>query len=61
MGKCLNCGCEEFVSEPNQYDVMIFRDGEFKIIRSEYMDSEKIFCRECGKEVDVKDEKMAMV
>ena len=61
MGKCLNCGCEEFVSELNQYDVMIFRDGEFQIIRSEYVDSEKIFCRECGKEVDVKDGKMAMV
>ncbi len=34
---------------------------EFQIIRSEYVDSEKIFCRECGKEVDVKDGKIVMV
>ena len=61
MGKCPNCGCEEFVSEPNQYDVMIFRDGEFRILRSESFDGEKIFCRKCGKEVGVKDGKLVMV
>lgn len=60
MEKCPNCGCEEFVSEPNQYDVMIFCDSEFRILRSESFDSEKVFCRECGTEVAVKDGKLVI-
>ncbi len=60
MEKCPNCGCEEFVSEPNQYDVLTFADGDFRVCRSEKIDGEKIFCRECGKEVCVKNGKLVL-
>lgn len=51
MENCPNCGCAEFVTEPNQYDVLTFEDGDFSIVRSESIDGAKIFCRDCGKEV----------
>lgn len=51
--KCPNCGSSEFISEPNQYDVLKFSKDGFEIISTESIDDYKIFCRECGKEVDI--------
>lgn len=51
--KCLNCNSEEFVTSPNQYDLLKFSDKKFDIIKSEFTEDKcKIFCRECGSEVD---------
>jgi len=50
---CPKCGSEEFITEPNQYDVLFFEAGQFDIRRSESFDDYcKIFCRECGGEVN---------
>jgi len=51
--KCTKCNSEEFVTEPNQYDILRFVNGKFEVIRSEFTDEEcKIFCRECGAEIN---------
>lgn len=54
--QCPNCGCETFITEPNQYDVIELLGGEFNIIRSESTDDgDEIFCQECGVEIDFND------
>jgi ribosomal protein S27AE len=51
--KCPNCGSSEFITEPNQYDILEFSKNGFETITTEVVDDSKIFCRECGKEVDI--------
>jgi len=51
--KCPNCGSSEFITEPNQYDVLKFSKDGFETISTESIDEYRIFCRECGKEVDI--------
>lgn len=61
MKKCPNCGSDEFVSDPNYYDVLQFIKGDFRIIRSEpYNDVYRIYCRYCGEEVDVQNGNIVM-
>ena len=51
--QCPKCGCEEFVSELNQYDILRFEVGKFKVYHAEDIyDKIKIFCRECGAEIN---------
>lgn len=50
--KCPNCGSEEFITEPNRYDLLTFSKDGFEIMKSYCLDEYKIFCRECSKEVD---------
>ncbi len=50
---CPNCGSHEFITEPNQYDVLIFSKEGFETQETEQVYDYKIFCRECAKEVDV--------
>ncbi len=50
---CPNCHCEEFITEPNQYDVLNFTEKGFEIKHTEQIEDFKTYCRECGKEVDV--------
>ena len=49
---CPECGSNEFVTEPNQYDVLTFTKNGFQIESSEQVDGSDIFCRECGEQVD---------
>ena len=51
--KCPNCGSEEFISEPNQYDVIVFTKDGFETQSTETIEEYKIYCRECSKEVDI--------
>lgn len=52
--KCVKCGSEEFMTQPNRYDCLRFVDGEFQVERSEFTnDIERILCRECGVEVSI--------
>ncbi|MGI8467181.1 MAG: hypothetical protein ACR2N3_01890 [Pyrinomonadaceae bacterium] len=50
---CPECDSDEFISEPNRYDVFQFEDGDFEIIDSHFIDEFKTFCRECSEEIDV--------
>lgn len=52
--KCPNCGSEEFVSSLNSYDILIFDNSEFQVIKSELANIDnEIYCRECGEQVDI--------
>ena len=53
---CPECDSEKFITEPNQYDVLIFGKGDFVIKKTfSTNDKEKIACRECWSEVDVEE------
>ena len=58
--KC-ECGSDEFISEPNGYDVVTFEDGEVKIRRREIIDTSTYYCRECGKEYEDGDGKLVLL
>jgi hypothetical protein len=50
---CPNCNSEEFITEPNQYDVLTFGKEGFITQSTEQIDEFRIFCRGCSKEVDM--------
>ncbi len=49
---CPSCGSEEFVSTPNQYEVLSFENAKFVVIDHRFTDEETVTCRECGEEID---------
>lgn len=52
--KCPKCGSKTFITMPNRYDCLRFVNGEFQVEKSEFRnEKERIFCRECGAEIDV--------
>jgi hypothetical protein len=47
--KCLHCGCEEFITQPNQYDVYVAEKGEIRFSHSEIIeDAIELYCRDCS-------------
>jgi DNA-directed RNA polymerase subunit RPC12/RpoP len=50
---CPNCNSNEFITEPNQYDILVFSENGFETQTTETVDEYKIFCRECSQEVDI--------
>ena len=48
--KC-ECGSDEFISEPNSYDIVRVEE-EIIIDHSEIIETSKYYCRECGKEYE---------
>lgn len=52
--QCPRCDSAEFITEPNQYDVLRFNNGHFKTECSEFCDRDKpkLFCRECSAEIN---------
>ena len=57
--KC-ECRSDEFISEPNSYDIVIVEDGKIKIDHSEIIETSKYYCRECGKEYEESDGKLVI-
>ncbi len=51
--RCPNCGANEFITEFNQYDVLEFSKNGFEVLATVTIDDYKIFCKECGEEVDI--------
>jgi len=50
--KIKNCSCNEFVTQPNRYDIYTFVDEKLKLEKSAFTQDEiKLYCRECGKEL----------
>lgn len=53
--RCPSCNSEEFVTMPNCYDILKFINGTFEVEKSVFTDeAQRIFCRECGNEIDDK-------
>jgi hypothetical protein len=50
---CKICGCEEFISNPNCYDVYKHREGKLVFVQSEFVnESLELFCRECSNKLE---------
>jgi hypothetical protein len=50
--KCKECGCEEFISQLNRYDIFTSEGNKIKYQSSELIDEEiKLFCRKCSNEL----------
>lgn len=55
--KCKECGCEEFVSQPDQYNIFENKNGILVFKKSELVnDKLKLFCRECSKRLEFNEE-----
>ncbi|MBI5572976.1 MAG: hypothetical protein HY919_00295 [Elusimicrobia bacterium] len=53
--KCPKCNSEEFVTKPNRYDILKLGDKKFDVVKSEFTeDKYKMYCRDCGSEIDEK-------
>lgn len=49
---CKKCGCDEFLSKPNRYDVYKIIKGRLQLIQPPFTEEEiKLYCRECGEEL----------
>lgn len=50
--KPCECGCIEFITQPNQYDIYQINNGKLELIETlNTEDEEKLFFRECSKEL----------
>ena len=46
--KCPHCGSEEFITQPNRYDVYVAKEGKIRFSHSEIIDDAiELYCREC--------------
>lgn len=46
---CKFCGCKEFISNPNRYDIFEAKEDKLCFIDSEYVEDDLIlFCRDCS-------------
>jgi len=51
--KCENCGCKEFISQLNKYDIYEVRNNKIALIDSEHTDEKIIlYCRDCSKALE---------
>lgn len=50
--QCPSCGSTEFVTMPNRYDILTFKD-DFEVSKSYYIDEFNVQCRECAEDIDV--------
>lgn len=50
---CPKCNSNEFVTEPNQYDILVFTTNGFEIQKTEQTNDYKVFCRDCFVEIDM--------
>jgi hypothetical protein len=49
---CQTCGCNEFVTNPNRYDIFIAENGKLFFKKSELINEElELFCRECSEKL----------
>ena len=55
--KCPKCGFGFFDTEPNQYQILKFIDGKFEEVKTEGINKMdlRIFCSDCGSEIDKKE------
>jgi predicted RNA-binding Zn-ribbon protein involved in translation (DUF1610 family) len=60
--KCEKCGCIEFISQPNKYDVFISDKDKIKFQYSLTVDDKIIlYCRECGEQLEFLEENVISI
>ena len=51
--ECKECGNDEFITQPNEYEIHKVIDGKLEYQRSEFTQDElKFYCRECHEELE---------
>ena len=52
--RCPKCGFGFFDTEPNQYEILQFTNGDFKEVKTEGIDKTdlRIYCRSCRSEIE---------
>lgn len=54
--KCKSCGCTEFISQLNKYDVFEVIDNTIVLVDSEQIEDKLIlYCRDCSEEIEFDD------
>jgi len=52
--QCKICGCNEFCTKPNRYDIYESNQGILALVRSEYTtEGDKLYCRDCSNPLDI--------
>lgn len=47
--QCKECGCNEFVTKPNRYDIYKSNHDGLKLVTSKYIiEKNQLYCRECS-------------
>ncbi|TAE19912.1 MAG: hypothetical protein EAZ95_00755 [Bacteroidetes bacterium] len=47
--QCLHCGCKEFITQPNRYDIYVAEEGKVRFSHSEIIDNAiELYCRDCS-------------
>ncbi len=47
--ECKACGCSEFISKPNRYDIFRAIDNKLVLVETKYIEEElKLYCRDCS-------------
>ena len=49
---CKECGNDEFITEPNKYDIYKANEGKLEFQKAEIIqETIKLYCRECSEEL----------
>lgn len=57
QNKCKTCGCAEFITKPNQYDIYKVIKGKVIFERTESVNEDfELFCRDCSEKLEIQDE-----
>mgnify|MGYP006874344452 FL=1 len=52
--KCKYCGCTEFITQLNKYDVYEVIDNKLEYITTESIDEpDEFYCRDCGELLEI--------
>jgi len=55
--KCKECGCQEFISQLNKYDIYKVKDNKIVLTNSVLIDDKLVlYCRDCSQELEFKEE-----
>ena len=53
---CKECGNNEFITEPNKYDIYKAEEGKLEFQKEEIIqEAIKLYCRECSEELEYED------
>lgn len=51
--ECKECGCSEFISNPNRYDIFRGGDNKLVLVENESIEDElQLYCRDCSTKLE---------
>lgn len=61
LNNCEYCGCDEFITKPNKYDIYKIIDGKPELQNSELINEKiELFCRECSKKLEFEEKELVI-